>query len=205
MPEQARHDGGRKGRPLRREVRGVAVTEFALILPALLTLVLGGIEAGHILYMRNVLQGELERAARAGSLEDVAGREGAIDAYLAGVVRRVAPGATFGFTRRAYRSYADAHGRAEPFEDGNANDACDNNETFTDLNGNGQWDRDSGVDGPGGARAITVYEVHVTFPPLVTPYAAELLGRGPYTLTTSTELRNQPYAPGEPPPTGQCP
>ncbi|WP_216327375.1 TadE/TadG family type IV pilus assembly protein [Sphingomonas quercus] len=196
--------GHRPPARLFRDARdGVAAVEFALLLPVFLVLVLGGAEIGHMLYMRNVLFGEVDKAARASSLEIAADAAASIDTRVNQVVARVAPGATARFVRRAYRRYADTHRTAEPYTDANGSGHCDGGESYADLNGNGQWDAEVGEEGGGGARAINVYEISIEFPPLF-PMTRQLLGADAFTVHTATRLRNQPYAAGSVAQGGVC-
>ena len=50
--------------PLAKDRTGVSTVEFAIILPALLTLMCGAIELGHMLLARVVLEGAMTEAAR---------------------------------------------------------------------------------------------------------------------------------------------
>jgi hypothetical protein len=103
----------------------------------------------------------------------------------------VVPRANVTFARRAYRDYSDIH-RPEDYTDVDKDGACDNNEPFEDINGNGVWDADRGTDTMGGARVAVLYTVTVSYPrvfPLM-----HLLGL-PETVTSKSQtvLRNQPY------------
>jgi Flp pilus assembly protein TadG len=191
-------------RCLRHAEGGVATTELALLLPFFLTLMFGGIEIAHLLYVKTVLRGEIERAARSSSLETAPMNTAAIDARVESVVRRITPGATIDFERRAYRSYANALSKAEPFTDGNGDGLCNNGETYTDMNANGSWDADGGVSGIGDARQIVAYDIKVRFPPLF-PFMEKILGINSFTLLATTQLRNQPYAGTSTPETRICP
>ena len=43
---------------------GVSVTEFGLIAPAVITMLLGTMDVGHTLYMRTVIDGAIQEVAR---------------------------------------------------------------------------------------------------------------------------------------------
>ena len=176
---------------LARDERGVTVVEFALIAPALMTILLGVFDVGYNLYTASVLDGAAQKAARDSSLEGAETKGLAIDDKVREAVHRVVPGAEVTFDRRAYRDYSDIH-RPEEFTDVDDDGACDNDEPFEDINGNGVWDSDRGVDAMGGARDAVLYTVTVSYPrafPLM-----HLLGLpDQVTSQTQTVLRNQPY------------
>ena len=176
---------------LARDERGVTVVEFALIAPALMTILLGVFDVGYNLYTASVLDGAAQKAARDSSLEGAETKGLAIDDKVREAVHRVVPGAEVTFDRRAYRDYSDIH-RPEEFTDVDSDGACDNDEPFEDINGNGVWDSDRGVDAMGGARDAVLYTVTVSYPrafPLM-----HLLGLpDQVTSQTQTVLRNQPY------------
>lgn len=182
-------------RPTRRPAcaRGVATVELAILLPAFLLVTLGGIEIGHLLYVKTVLRGEIERAGRSSSLETGITSVTAIDTKVADIVGRIAPGATLQFDRRSYRSYANVQNKAEPFTDGNGDGICNNGETYQDMNNNTRWDSDAGLAGLGNAREIAAYDITVRFKPLF-PFMAKALATSMFEMKTSTQLRNQPYS-----------
>ncbi|MCW1402598.1 pilus assembly protein [Novosphingobium sp. MW5] len=178
-------------RTLRRNNAGATAVEFALILPVLLTLVLGAFELGLAQYMRSVLEGAMQQAGRNSSLQSGTSSQSQIDAYVRAQVQAVFPGATVNFTRSNYTTFSDVSA-PEDFTDGNANGRYDSGECFVDQNGNRRWDADRGASGLGGANDVVLYTATVT-------YASTLpvrgLGLSPVqTLTSSTTLRNQPYS-----------
>lgn len=178
-------------RALCRNTAGATAVEFAMIVPVLLTLVLGGFELGLAQYMRSVLEGAMQQAGRNSSLQSGVSSQGQIDAYVRSQVQAVFPGATVEFARSNYTTFSDVSA-PEDFTDGNANGRYDSGECFVDQNGNRRWDADRGATGLGGANDVVLYTATVT-------YASTLpvrgLGLSPVqTLTSSTTLRNQPYS-----------
>lgn len=178
-------------RALCRNTAGATAVEFAMIVPVLLTLVLGGFELGLAQYMRSVLEGAMQQAGRNSSLQSGVSSQGQIDAYVRSQVQAVFPGATVEFARSNYTTFSDVSA-PEDFTDGNANGPYDSGECFVDQNGNRRWDADRGATGLGGANDVVLYTATVT-------YASTLpvrgLGLSPVqTLTSSTTLRNQPYS-----------
>jgi len=176
---------------LRDDARGVTIVEFALIAPALLTILLGVFDIGFNMYVTSVLDGATQKAGRDSTIEGAETQGLAIDDAVRDAVHRVIPSATLSFDRRSYRDYSDVH-QPEDFSDVDGDGQCDNGEPFEDVNGNDTWDSDRGVDGMGGARDAVLYTVDVSYPrvfPLM-----RLLGFPPIvTNQTQTVLRNQPY------------
>jgi Flp pilus assembly protein TadG len=122
----------------RRDERGATVVEFAIAAPILITLLLGIYDMGHWAYLTAVLRGAVNQTARNDTLETADTSKA--DAYVADIVKGVAPGATVVSKRVSYYDFADIK-RAESWNDKNGNGICDNAEAYTDENKNGQWDR----------------------------------------------------------------
>jgi Flp pilus assembly protein TadG len=178
-------------RSFRRDARGVAAVEFALVAPALLLTIMGIFDLGYNIYANTMVQGAIQRAARDSTIEGADARLAQIDTRVTDAVRQVVPSATIAFSRRAYANFTDV-ALAEDFTDSDDSGKCDNGEPFEDANRNGAWDTDRGLAGQGGARDAVLYSVTVTYPrgfPM-----AKLIGL-PETVSTDavTVLRNQPY------------
>jgi len=175
---------------LLRDQTGATVVEFALIMPVLLGVLFVGFELGFAQYMRAVLEGTLQDAGRAATLQSAQASQTSIDSFVQGRVQSVFPAASVTLTRKNYATFADVN-RPEDFTDLNANGRRDSGECFSDLNGNGLWDADVGRSGNGGANDIVVYTALVTYQ---TGMPVRMFGLNPITtLTASTTLRNQPY------------
>jgi Flp pilus assembly protein TadG len=192
MPSLGTRELGRVAalaRALRADCAGAALIEFALTAPLWILLVLGTLDMGQMAYAKSVLAGATQDAARSATLET--GDTATADALVQAQVRRIAPGATVTMSRVSYYDFADI-GRAEKWNDANGNGTCDNNESYTDENANGQWDPDIGVGGNGGADDVVLYTVTVEYPRLfrmpLTP------GMTTRTITASAVRKNQPFA-----------
>lgn len=186
-------------RRLAHEERGATIVEFAIVMPVLTLLLLGAFDTAHSLYMRAVLQGVLQKTARDSALES--GTEEAqqtvIDNKVRAQVKAIANNADIVITRRYYRTFAKAAAQtAEAFpgaNDTNHNGKCDNNEIFSDDNGNGVRDLDGGDDGQGGAKDRTLYTVALSYPRFFPLY--KMIGGSNVTkISASTVLANQPYS-----------
>jgi Flp pilus assembly protein TadG len=157
----------RSPRRLLAEKRGGTALEFAFIAPVFLTIVMGGMDFGHTLYVQTVIQGAVQKAARDSALENGAttADQVAIDTRVRNSIAEINNQANVQITRRFYRTFSTAAAaQAELFTDTNANGTCDNNEPYTDANRNNTWDADGADAGQGGARDVTVFKVVTTYP-----------------------------------------
>ncbi|TCM37131.1 TadE/TadG family type IV pilus assembly protein [Novosphingobium aerophilum] len=169
---------------------GVTAVEFALAAPVLIMLLMGIFDIGHMAYVRAVLQGAVQQVARNATLEtaDTATE----DAFVSKIVGGVAPGAVVEFSRSSYYDFTDI-ARPESWNDKNNNGICDNGETYTDENKNGQWDADVGKSGNGGANDVVIYKVNVTYSPLF-PIPGLTNRDATRTLSATAVKKNQPYS-----------
>jgi Flp pilus assembly protein TadG len=175
--------------------RGISITEFGLIAPVLMVVMLGTLDLGHTLYMQSVLQGAAQKAARDASLETgtQSSSQTASDTALATQIQRLAQAATVTVTRTSFRNYTRASSATmEPFTDTDGNGTCNGGEPYQDNNGDGVWDTDSGTSGQGGAQDTVVYNVRAVYPRLF-PYMQVIGLPANVTLNATTVLVNQPY------------
>lgn len=177
------------------DTRGVTVVEFAIIAPVLGMLLLGAFDIAHSLYMRSVLQGIVQKTGRDSTLEnstDLAVQT-KIDARVTAQARALANNAQVDISRRFYRSFAEAAAaKPENWTDTNKNKTCDAGEPYEDSNLNGNWDRDGGDAGQGGAKDAVVYTVTVSYPRFFPIY--NFIGGSKTTkISATTVLKNQPY------------
>jgi hypothetical protein len=176
----------------------------------------GAFDVGHTLYVKTVLEGAVQKAARDATLQDASGNDAtvrnAIDTAVRNQVLPLNRTATITVSRRFYKTFSDAAAaQAEDFTDSAsgtfANGVCDNDETFVDVNENGVWDADGGSSADrAGARDNVVYTVTVQYPRLF-PLHAFIDVPDTTNLSASTVLANQPYGDQEQygaPTTGTC-
>ena len=179
-------------RRLVRERRGVAVIEFAIILPVMLMVIMGLAELTYQGYVQSVLTGAVQKAGRDSTIQGNGTQTAQIDSSVMQQVLQVNKDATYDSTRSSYANFSSV--APEPFVDtagtGVYNAAKD---CFTDLNGNNSWDSDPGISGQGGANDVTVYTIHVYYQRLF-PVAALLGMSASVKLTGTTVLKNQPWA-----------
>lgn len=178
--------------PVVRDTRGVAATEFALLAPVLLLLLMGLFDLCYRSYAQAMLTGAVQAAARKAGLEGNASTTAtaALDDAVVSQMRVIAPGLRWVSSRKSYHKFGDV--AAEPFDDTNKNKRYDVGECYTDINDNKQWDADPGATGQGGASDITIYTMQITYPRLF-PLAGLMGLPSEDTVTAKTTLKNQPY------------
>ena len=180
----------RCGQQLRGCQAGASAVEFALIAPVFLMMMMQIFNLGQMVYGKVLLAGATEQAARSSALETA--DTAAADAIVSGIVKKVLAGATVTSTRKSYNDLDDL-GRAERWNDANANGTCDANETYVDENRSGAWESDAGASGNGGAGDVVLYTVTVAYNPLFTvPFAPGSWRRT--TLGSVAVRKNQPFA-----------
>lgn len=174
---------------------GGAALEFGLIAPVLLTMIMGSIEVGYEVYMRNVLDGTMSKAARDLTLENAA--DAAVRAQLDNRIREtlglIDEDATVVFERESFSRYRQVNNKTEPHNDANGNGKCDKRETFEDINGNGVFDKYGGTADWGNANDAVIYTATVTFQRLL-PLSGLIGLPDEASITTTKMLRIQPYA-----------
>lgn len=182
----------RRFHSLRHDERGVTIIEFTLIAPVLLVTIMGIFDFALNYYVKSVLEGAVQQAARNSTIESSASSPGANDAAVRATVGKILSDAEYSFTRAAYTSYADV-GQPEEFVDTNSDGICNNREQFVDTNGNGRWDRDRSLEDTAGARDAVVYTVEVTYERFF-PLASLLGFDDQIYVRAQTVLRNQPFS-----------
>jgi len=180
---------------LSRDRSGATLVEFALVAPVLLMTLMGIFDMAYNTYTTIMLEGAIQKAARDSTIEGADAKSKEIDEAVAHAVRHITPHAELTFARKAYSNFSDVS-EPEDYSDVDANGTCNDGEPFEDINGNGSWDTDRGIDGLGSARDAVLYKVTVQAPRLFP--MAKLIGL-PETFTAQavTVLRNQPFAPQE--------
>jgi Flp pilus assembly protein TadG len=196
---------------LRKDSRGAALTEFALLLPVFALLLMGAMDAGHTLYMGATLQGAVQKAARDSGIETGmdSASQAAIDLKVKNQVLALNKSATVTFTRRYYKSFSATAQTMETYTDTNSNGVCDNNEPYNDDNNSGTRDA-AGTAGSGSAKDSVLYTVNVSYPRMF-PIAKIMARFWPtkalsqnVSLTASTVMNNQPFGDQAAPSVGHC-
>lgn len=175
---------------LAEDSSGATLMEFALIFPTFMLLLLGLFDIGQVAYAQALLGGAVQEAARSATLET--GDPATADARIERTLKIVAPDVSVETSRRSYFDFDDI-ARPEQWNDEDNNGTCNDDESFTDENGNGQWDADVGVGGNGGASDVVVYSATATFSPLF-PNPFRVGGMDDHVVSASTVRKNQPFA-----------
>lgn len=174
---------------LLRDSRGASAVEFALIAPVMLMTLYGMFDIGHAQYTRSMLEGAIEKASRAATIEGA--KTSTIDARVTAAIRQIAPNATLTFKRTALADFSDL-GIPEDFDDINKDGTCNDGEPFEDANGNNAYDTDRGKVGNGAARDVVLYQVDVSYKRILP--IGRLIGQSDIMkMNAATVLRNQPF------------
>lgn len=180
---------------LHTDRRGVTIIEFAFILPGMLALIFGGIELGHMMLARVVLEGSVTEAARAAtaSLES---SEEERDVIMRNNIHRamasfpIADGEVIKIQTTVFRDFSSV--TPENYTDVNDNGSYDLGEPYIDRNKNGKWDPATPIPGtmggPGDVVSYTVqYPKKILFGVLKADWAM-----GPFIrLDSTTVVRNE--------------
>jgi hypothetical protein len=175
-----------------RDQEGAAALEFAMAAPLLFLMIFGSLQMAHMFYIKGVLTGAVNAAARNSSLQTGPNSQATIDAAVTKIIKAGVPAATVTFTRKNYAEFTSI-GKPEDFTDTNKNGKRDAGECFTDMNGNSLWDADMAKSGLGGADDVVVYTVNVSYTPL---FAIGGFWGLPKTqkVNSTTILQNQPFS-----------
>jgi hypothetical protein len=179
-------------RGVAHDQEGAAALEFAMAAPLLFLMIFGTLQMAHSYYIKGVLTGAVNAAARNSSLQTGPTAQTNIDAAVSKIIKSGVPAATVTFTRKNYAEFTNV-GKPEDFTDTNSNARRDAGECFTDMNGNSLWDSDMAKSGLGGADDVVVYTVSVSYKPL---FAIGGFWGLPKTqkINSTTILQNQPFS-----------
>jgi Flp pilus assembly protein TadG len=186
---------------LRQDQRGATMVEFAIVATPMVIMMMGMFDLGFREYMSIQLQAALDQSARQvtiGTTTTIA----TIKASVTKQVQTILPGATVAIVTSSYDTFSYV-GKPEPLTTDIAPIGTYNaGDCFSDLNGNGTWNADSGLSGTGGSDDIVYYTATVTYPQLLP--MKQLLGwAATETVTGTTMMKNQPYA-SQPDPATIC-
>ena len=192
-----------------RDERGIAATEFALLVIPMCLVLMGGLDMGVQVYYKSQLQGALNDVARTATVEtpviSTAGAsldlriENAIKARVGTLIKNP----TYTITKTNYYRYANIGQPERLTTDVNGNGRYDSAaDCYEDSNGDGRYSTSTARTGRGGADDIVIYEVTVRANRLLPVMG--LFGASPqYVMTARTSARNQPFA-NQPRPLTQC-
>ena len=186
---------------LGRDERGTSAVEFGLLAIPLFTLILGGIDLGYQNYVRALMQGSLNDAARIAAVEDpefaTVGETTPeqVESLVRDIAGSVANDATLVVIEKSYQDFSDI-GNPEPLmtdHNGNGQYDEDDGDCWEDTNRNGDFDTNAGSDGLGGASDVVVFTANIKMPRLL-PLHKFIDVSPTIDMTLETAIRNQPYA-----------
>ncbi|MCP9222845.1 pilus assembly protein [Erythrobacter sp. LQ02-29] len=185
-----------------RDERGATIVEFALILIPLLTVIIAGLDFGYQSYVRAVMQGAVNDAARRASVQNpelaYAGDsvEDQVEQMIRDQIGSIAIGADIDVKQTSFYRFSSI-GNAEPLlTDVNKNGRFDANDgdCWRDENGNGVYDTDqsAGATGRGSPDDVIFYQVDALVPRL---FNSGWLwgGSDEFELALEAAVRNQPF------------
>ena len=184
---------GRSWRALARDRRGVTIVEFAIVLVPLLVGIMGLLELGYSSYVKALLQGALQVAARDATIANKTPAEIQTDVYQA-----LGPLVKPQYVNTTIRSYYNFSRIGKPeklTDDKNGNGSYDSGDCYEDANDNGAYDNGvaSGRGTGGNADEVVAYTISVNYPRILP--TSRLIGfSANEQLTGTTMLRNQPFA-----------
>jgi hypothetical protein len=164
-----------------------------VVLPVMILMLIGTIELSIVIFMGSSIEAAILEASRYGST----GTTGASVSRQQRVLDILAD-KTYGLVDMdeveletlVYESFADI-GQPEPFVDDDGNGVYTLGESFTDINGNGQWDDDMGAAGLGGPSDVVVYRVEYAWG-IMSLLAQSVLGDS-FRHVSSIAVRNEPF------------
>lgn len=176
--------------------RGASLIEFALALPVFILGVVGILELALVLSAQVLAEGGLREAARYGITGQIPGgssREAQILQIVSNHTHGMIDVSGATVTTKTYDSF-DQVEEEEPYDDDSpANGQYDVGETFTDWNGNGTWDSDTGVAGPGASGEIVLYKIEFQWS-FLTPLFSKFGGDdGKLDLSAAITVQNEPF------------
>ncbi len=179
---------------LRRREDGTTAIEFAMLSPVLILFMMGIIEFSLIMFTQTVMESATNSTARVGITGNDNGSGLSREQQLINSVADRTVGLldrnNITVTMTTYSAFNNVN-RPEPFIDANGNGIYNTGESYTDINGNAQWDADMGVAGAGQANDIVVYTVSYPWP-IFTPVVSAIIGNT-IQLTARTVVKNEPW------------
>lgn len=173
------------------DAAAATAVEFALILGPLCILLLGLLDLTYQVYVRSAVQGALFEAARLATVGNKTGE--AIDAHVRSRLTPFADGGSVTIDKKSYYDFAGVRKPEVITSDTEPLGAYNKGDCFRDANGNKVYDTDRGKEGLGGSDDIVDYEIVLTYDRLV-PAGTWFGMDKQITVTSSTPLRNQPFA-----------
>ena len=186
----------RLGRRCLKDRSGASLIEFALALPVFVLGLVGLLELALVLSAQVLAEGGLREAARYGITGQIPGgtsREAQILQIVSDHTHGMIDVSGATVTTKIYGSF-DQVEEEEPYtDDSPANGQYDAGESFTDWNGNGSWDSDTGVPGAGTSGDIVLYKIEFQWS-FLTPLFSKFGGDdGKLDLSAAITVQNEPF------------
>lgn len=177
----------------RKKKDGAAAIEFALIAPMFLLLIMGTFELALVMFYSTILEGATNFGARLGKVNPAAEGYESKEAYIfeqvSNQIRAAIPPDKLLFTAKTYTSFDNVN-QPEPCNIEQCTTATTNEADFNDINDNGHWDEDQGVETAGAPGNIVQYTFtyqYRFFTPLVGHFFPN-----PMAIRGVTVVRNEP-------------
>ena len=178
---------------LHRNQQGVTALEFAMVAPVLVLFMMGIVEFSLIMFVSGVMEAATSSTSRLGKTGYTApgsSRQDQIIANITNMTTGLLDPSKLVVTTKVYSSFSNI-GKPEPFIDSNGNNAYNTGESYSDVNGNGQWDADMAQAGLGNANDIVVYTA--TYPwSIATPVISSIIGTV-FPISARMAVKNEPY------------
>ncbi|MEM7688087.1 MAG: TadE family protein [Pseudomonadota bacterium] len=190
--------GFRRLRQLREDNKGVTIIEFAFVAPVMILFITGLLEFGYLLFARSTLESAVLEAARGTRVANCPNENAKeIEKLIQDRMERVVSGdkQKAKIVVQSYGTEFGDVGNPEPYDDEDGNGKRDDGESFTDINGNGEWDEDMGAEGDYGSfgevvRLRATYNVTSLVPFIANEFNN---GKDFYSIEAVTVVRNEPF------------
>lgn len=194
-------------RVMRRDCRGVAAVEFAVLAPVMILLLAGSVELGRLAMINSALETAVATAARAARVDLETSEEQRDEDLRQRITNnmrpfQVYPGKDMTIETKVYRNFGESY--PESYEDTNGNGQYDGpmgasaGEPFEDRNGNGVYDtavQQSGL--LGGAGDVVSYRVDFPVALMFDFLAVGWMKEDGINLSSNVVIRNEPVQPAE--------
>lgn len=183
--------------------KGVSAVEFALIGPLFFMFLLGTLDLGYQTYLRNLLEGVMDDAARRAAVGNMTSTQ--VDTFIRTRVSRLLPKSernnapAFLIEKKAYFNFSNVGKPERITSDTNPVGTFNVGDCYEDANNNSTYDISGGTTGVGSADDIVFYTVTIYAPRLI-PSQAFLSWDDHMTIKSTTLIRNQPFAAQASPP-----
>lgn len=181
----------------RGEEEGATAVEFGLLAIPIFALLIALFDYGYRFYGQSIVTGTLRTAARMASTGTYTGAQ--IDQYVRDKLLDFHPQGTVAIVKKSYADWTGV-GSPEPVISGSR---ASGTYCFIDVNKNGSWSEDSGIEGLGQPEDVIFYEARLSYARLLPPALIFASNDPMTTLKANMIVSNEPFAArsNAPPPT----